>query len=268
MNNPKLTVAHTLSKLVVTLAAIQAVGGFFLPNLYRDIPLIQAGMKGTDLVTMLLVTPLLAWALFAAQRGSQKAQLLWMGCLAYMAYNYLYYLFGIAFNRFFLLYVAAFVCSFYALIYGLSGIDIKSISLNFKEKMPKRWIAGFLGFIGGMLFVVETSQVLQFLWSGTLPAAIAQFGDLDAPAMIYAADLALVIPAFALAAVWLWNARPWGYLMAAIMLVKSFTYGLALISMSLFVWWVVGVWDPLMPFYIFIATGGFIFLWIYLKNLE
>lgn len=268
MDSAKLHTAHTLTIPVVVLAILQSAGGLFLPVLYRDIPLIVAAMKGNDVVTLFLVVPLLIWATIASRRASQRAQLVWMGCLGYMVYNDLYYLFGIAFNRFFLIYAATFICSFYAFIYGFSGIEIHEIALKFKLKTPVRWISGFLLFIGGILFMVEMGQILDFLWTAELPPSIAQFGDPDAPALIFAADFSFVIPAFALAGVWLWQRRSWGFLLTAIMLVKAFTYGAALIGMVLFGWTTLGAWDPLMPFYIFIATGGFVFLLIFLKNLE
>lgn len=268
MNDTKLKTAYALSVPVVILSVVQAAGGLFLPNLYRDIPLVAAAMKGTDAVTLAIVAPMLVWAMTAAWHGSLRSKLVWIGCLGYMVYNYLYYLFGIAFNSFFLIYAAAFACSFYAFIYGLSGVEVGGMSRNIVARTPVRWIAGFLIFIGGLLFIVEMSQVLKFLLSGELPQAIAQFGNPTAPAIIFAADLTLVIPAFALAAVWLWQRRPWGYLLAAVMLVKAFTYGLALVGMVLCVWTNTGIWDVLMPFYIFIATGGLVSLLIFHKNLN
>jgi hypothetical protein len=266
--NTALKTAFTLSIPVAVLAVVQSAGGLFFPGLYRDIPLVTAAMKGNDVVTLALVSPLLIWSLIAVRRGSPPAQLVWIGCLGYMVYNYFYYLFGIAFNRFFLIYAAVFVCSFYAFIYALSGLDAANIAQKFAKNAPVRWIAVFMLFIGGLLGVVEMSQVLGYLFKGELPQAIAQFGDNDAPAVIFAADLTLVIPAFALASVWIWRRRPWGYLLTAVMLVKAFTYGLALIGMVLFAWTTLGAWDALMPFYLFIAVGGLTFLLIFLKNIN
>lgn len=98
--------AWRLSVIVGVLMAVQSAVGVLLPSVYRDTGWVTAAWYGNDLVTLLLVVPLLAWSLYATRRGSPRAQLLWLAMLGYAVYNYAYYLFGAALNTFFPVYAA------------------------------------------------------------------------------------------------------------------------------------------------------------------
>jgi hypothetical protein len=137
-----------------------------------------------------------------------------------MVYNFAFYLFGATFNSFFLLYVALFSLSIYALILGLSNADAKSMINKFSDKTPEKWISFFLLFISLPLAIVEAGQCINYIKTGQVPTA---------PSLIFALDLSIVVPNTVLPAVLLWKHKPWVYVLAAIMLVKAFTYGLVLI---------------------------------------
>jgi hypothetical protein len=79
-----------------------------------------------------------------------------------------------------------------------------------------------------------------------------------------------VVPNTALAAILLWRHNAWGYILGAMMLVKAFTYGVVLcISTALIAGFsLTGNWDPLMPFYVFVALGGLIGSLVLLGNLK
>jgi hypothetical protein len=53
--------------------------------------------------------------------------------------------------------------------------------------------------------------------------------------VVFALDLSLLTPFLALGAIWLWRRRPWGFALAAILLVKGVIYTLVLTAGSLFV---------------------------------
>lgn len=256
----KLNTAYRLSIAVAILAAVAAAGGLLLPGLYRDNDFIKSAWFGNDLVTLLVAVPLLGAALYFSQKGSLRAQLVWMGALAYMIYNYAFYLFGAAFNKFFLVYVALFALSFYALVLGLSNLDIEGIKKRFDAKLRVQWISVYLFLISIPLIIVEGGQCLNFILTDKLP---------EVPALIFALDLAVVVPNTALAGVLLWQRRAWGYVLGAMMLVKGLTYGLVLMTgTSLIALTGAGAWDPLMPFYTFVTVGAFTCLFIFLKNMN
>jgi uncharacterized protein (TIGR03382 family) len=51
--------------------------------------------------------------------------------------------------------------------------------------------------------------------------------------VVFALDLTMVAPVMALGAAWLWRRRPWGYVLAAVTLVKGAVYMLALSAATL-----------------------------------
>jgi hypothetical protein len=61
-----------------------------------------------------------------------------------MLYNYIFYLYGAAFNVLFLGYVALVALSLYAFVLGLSNADPASISLEFRPSTPVRLVAGLM----------------------------------------------------------------------------------------------------------------------------
>ena len=98
MKDKKLKPVAILSILIAILAAIASAGGLLLDNLYRDNAFVTTTWLGNDAVTLFLAVPILVAAMILAKRGSFRAQLIWMGALDYMLYNYAFYLFGAAFN--------------------------------------------------------------------------------------------------------------------------------------------------------------------------
>jgi hypothetical protein len=112
-SNPDNTAVY-LSVAIAVLAAAASAGGLLLPGLYRDNAFVQTTWLGNDAVTLFLAVPILVTALVFARRGSLRAQLIWLGALDYMLYNYAFYLFGAAFNAFFLIYAALLGLSIFA----------------------------------------------------------------------------------------------------------------------------------------------------------
>ena len=242
-------VSFRLSLTVIILAFIASAGGLVIDDLYRDSHAIRITWICNDAVTMFVALPLLAICLWQTRKGSLRAKLVWMGLMAYMVYNYAFYLFGASFNPFFLLYTALFSLSVFALITGLSDSSLSEVKEKFSGSTPVRPISIFLAAISLPLAIVEVSQILSSLNSGKPPAA---------PSLIYALDLSLIVPVSALAAIYLWKRKSWGYILAMIMLVKSFLYGLVLVTATLVV---SGgsenlPLDPLLPFYLFLVLGG------------
>lgn len=255
-----LKISFILSLIIIILSTIAAAGGLFITDLYFDSDTIKTVWQGNDLVTLAVVVPLLIVALVFSRRGGERAFLVWMGLLAYMIYNYAFYLFGAAFNSFFLLYVVIFSLSIYALVLGLSGVDVNIISKKFSDKTPIKLISIFLLFISLPLAFAEVSQCINYIITGKVP---------EAPSLIFALDLSMVVPNTALSAILLWKHSPWGYVLAAMMLVKAFSYGLVLsVGTALIAFNPAGKWDPLMPFYVFVAAGGLIGSIVRLYNLK
>jgi hypothetical protein len=231
MTDGKLKVAWALSIIIAILAVAASVGGLFLGGLYRDNVFVKAAWRGNDWVTLAAAVPVLAASLALARRDSLRAQLVWMGMLDYMLYNFAFYLFGAAFNWFFLLYVALFTLSIFALIYGLLGMDAEAIHQNFHNRTPVKWISGYMLLIAAGLSGVYILQSLSFILTGQLPDIVAATGH--PTNVVFALDFSLLIVWLVLGAVWLWQRRPWGYVIAAVSLIKGASYTLVLSASSL-----------------------------------
>jgi hypothetical protein len=225
------TTAYLLSAIIVALTLAATAGGLFIDDLYRDNAFATAAWQGTDLATLAVAVPILLVALVFALRGSFRAQLVWLGMLDYTLYNYAYYLFGTAFNRFFLIYVAIFTLSILALVFALAKIDLQSIRQRFRDRTPVKGIAGYMLFVAVGIGGLWIAQSLTFVASGQVPQFIV---DVAHPtSVVFALDLSLVVPFLILGAIWLWQRQAWGYVLAAILSVKGTVYMLALAAVSI-----------------------------------
>ena len=256
-----------LSILIAVLMAITSSGGLFIENLYRNNITVSSAFRGNDLIALLAAVPLLIGAMMLSKRGSSRAGLVWMGMLVYAIYNYTFYLFGAAFNWFFLFYVALCTLSIYALILGLSHLDVDEISQMFEAKTPVRLISGFMLFFSLLLGGLWVARAASFLFTGQVPQDIL---NTEHPTgVVYAADLTLLIPAMILGAVLLWKRQPWGYVLSAIMNIKATTYAAALIAMSPFAAnaGVEGAWE-LVPLWAVLGAGNLISSLLLLGNMK
>lgn len=175
--------SYLLSAIIAILIIVASAGGLFLTGLYRDNTWTSSQFRGSDLVRLVVAVPLLVAALILARRGSQRAQLIWLGML---------------------------------------------------------WLA----------------QSLSFVISRQIPQPVINSGH--PTGVVYALDLALLVPGMVLGAIWLWQRRPWGYVLAAIMMVKGTIYPLALIGMALFYADATGTWEPLTLFWVFFAVASLV----------
>jgi hypothetical protein len=266
MLNSKYKIAYVLSFVILFLATLASTFGLFSETLYRDNDLIIAAWKGNDLVTLFVVIPLMIISLRGSSKGSNRSHLIWMGTLLYMLYNYMFYLYGAAFNKLFLVYVALFTLSIYALIIALLKTDASNISSQFSKKTPVKWISGFMLFFGTLLGVLWIIMSLSFVFTNKIPQAITQT---DHPTgIVFATDLSILIPALIISAIFLLKRKDWGYVFSSMVLIKATTYGMALIAMSVIAKFRTGTGDPMVPLWSFLSLGCFLACFALLKNMK
>ena len=220
-----------LSIIIAILMVIASAGGLLAGWLYRDNVWTTSQLRGNDLVTLFVAVPLLLAAVFLSKRGSLRAQLVWFGILDYTLYNYAFYLFGAAFNRFFLIYTALFVLSIFALIFGLSGLNVNELSKKFRKRTPVKLISGYMMFWAFSIGGLWIAQSVAFIVTGKVPQVIMDSGH--PTSIVFALDLSLLVPFLILGAVWLWKRRPWGLILSVILNVKGAVYALALTAMAI-----------------------------------
>jgi hypothetical protein len=223
---PPASGAFVLSVITAILMAAASAGGLFIGGLYQDNLLVASGWIGNDLVTLVLAVPLLALSLVFSRRGFHRATLVWLGLLFYTLYNYAFYLFGAAFNSFFLVYVGLFTLSMLALIFGMASLNVQAIRSRFRPGTPVKWIGGYMLLVSVLLGVFHISLSLGYVFSGNVPDIIKNVGH--PTNVISALDLSFVASFGLLGALWLWKRRPWGYVLAVVWNVKGAVYMAAL----------------------------------------
>jgi hypothetical protein len=180
-----------------------------------------------DAVTLILGIPLLIGGLAWARKGSLRGHLLLTGTLGYMLYTYTSYSFLSSYNPLFLLYVALFSLCLFAFILAMMHLDPELIARCVSDKFPRKGIAIFMIILAGFLLLAWLGRIVPGLISGTPPFGLESYTTL----VIQALDLGIIVPTSGLAAVLLWQDRPWGYALSSVVLVKGLTMGAALIAM-------------------------------------
>ena len=216
--------ARLLSMAILVLMAAAAVAGLLVDGLYQDADSVAAMFRGYDLVTLVIAVPVLAITLLPALRRSARAQLLWVGVLAYAVYNYANYVFGTAFNDLFLVHTALFSLSVFALALALANLDVTGIARQFSPRTAVRTAGAILMLLAVGLAAMWIFNSVRFAVTGqppdesllVLPAANQHVG--------YVLDLALLVPASILAAVLLWRRAAWGYLLGTVVAVFGVVY--------------------------------------------
>ena len=82
------------------------------------------------------------------------------------------------FNELFLVYVALFSLSVFALAAAGTALDVAKIRESFDADVPRTAVAAFLMVFAAMLTALWLGQILPFLTTGTLPELISRA---DAP---------------------------------------------------------------------------------------
>jgi hypothetical protein len=182
---------------------------------------------GQDIVTLMIWIPVLLISTYLAAKGSLRGQLLQVGVLAYFAYTYLIIAFGGAYNPFFLIYVAIFSASLFALTLSVSMVDITALPEKFSPRFHRQSIASLMLFEGAVLLLMWLGRIVPSLVNGTPPAGLESYTTLT----VQAADLGIVVPLAIIAGVTMFQGRAWSYLLSTVLAVYGTAFGLALIGM-------------------------------------
>jgi hypothetical protein len=256
-----------LTALIVVLAIPAHLTGLLSPSIYRDPTVLLPQNLGTDLVTLCVAIPLLVVGAIAMRRGSLPARLLWLGALGYLVYAYGMYALGVRWNPLFLAYLALFGLSFFTLTVGLIRTDATAIRDAANGRAPVRSVAAYLIVIAIMVAGLWLAEEVGALLRGTVPPSVVQF---EAPTnIVHVFDLGIVLPAFVLAALMLLRSRPWGYVLAGVLLVKASTIGL---WVAVMIWFSArqGFGSPpaYTAFFVALTLAGVALSWVFLARID
>jgi hypothetical protein len=249
------TLALVLTLIVILLVPVATLAGLLVPGFYRDTAWMIPQARGQDLVTLLVAEPLLIGAFIAARWSRVFAQLLWMGSLSYVLYTYAMYSYTAYFNALFLVYVALFSASLFALVDVLVHLDLSQAVAAVRPTVPARTIAAYLALLGALFAVTWLGQIIPATLPGTVPPPVALAKT--PTSAVHVQDLAVVIPLLFAAAAWLWRRRSWGFVVAPVLLVLADIMLLALLAMGAFSAWshISGALDMEWPFVVLTAVN-------------
>jgi hypothetical protein len=218
----RLGIAAWLSFAVAGLMVAISVLGLAVEGLYHDGPWAAEAFRGADLVSLVVAAPLLIAGTVLARRGSARGTAVWLGMIGYAIYNYAFYVFGPNFNDAFLLHILVFALAIYAFGIGLSRLDVRAVGERLRNDRWARWLGGLLVAVGlgqGGLWVF---LALRYVATGELLNDIPIGGQ----HLVFALDLALMMPALVIGGVLLFRRRAVGYLFATAASVLGAVYTL------------------------------------------
>jgi len=265
---PELTAAYRWSSALALVAGIAAaVGAFFPAVLSANAPMTAGNARGTDVVMLALAVPALVIAMLLVARGSRRAAIVWLGALAYILYNSVFFAYGTHFNGLFLSYATALSLGVWSVLSLLRAVDTEDLRVRFAPGTPVRAIAGYL-LVTTVLFVFnDLRDVVPAIAGNTVPNSLTGTGLATNPVAM--TDLAFAFPLTALAAVWLWQRRALGYLLAGAFLVYGVIEAVGVATDQ----WFGHVSDPsqsagAVPLFVGLALVGLVPLVIYLRALR
>jgi len=228
MKRKRLRTAAILSFFLGLTVTAASLAGLLVKGLYRDSATLVPQMRGNDLANLVLAIPLLVVSIAWSLRGSRRATLVWAGALAHLLYTYASVVAGCRPNQVFLLYIASFSLALFAFIALMGSMKPKGLRRRFAPSTPVRTISVIIA-VGVLVFLYYgLSENIRVIIDGRLPESIEDRGL--SSSMVHMLDLSVVLPTGALAALWLWRRKAWGYLLAAIFLVMGAISGCAILA--------------------------------------
>ncbi len=208
---------YRVSAVLAAAAVIASSASFYFWGVFRrDAPFIIGNMRGTALSMLVLAGPVLIVSMILTARGSLRARFVWLGSLAYIAYNALLFCFMVHFNSFFLLFAALLGLSFWALLTLLASFDLAAVQAA-GLGVPRRMIAVYMMICLLVFGFVWLRDIVPAMIHNALPASFEGLGL--SQNTVYVLDFAFTFPLLAVGAAWLWRGRAWGYLIAGMMVI-------------------------------------------------
>lgn len=216
---------------------------------------------GWDALTLFAAVPALLIVVPFVARGSLRGRLAAAGILGYLVYQYLMYAVFWALGPLFPAFIVLYPLSFIAIVWIVTTLDVATLPARFSERFPRKSIAIFSGVMGLQLIAMWVPRIATGL-SGDLAGA----GLMGTPTLaVQALDLGIIVPLALATAVFAWQRKPVGYLLAAVFSVKGVTMAGAIVAMLVSAWIVEGTLEvaPFALFSLATAVAGTIAFFIF-----
>ncbi len=212
--------AFLFSSALAAVTAVTTAIAVFFPGVFRDTAMTAGNARGTALVLLVIALPALLAGMTLARHRVLWGRVLWLGALAYITYNAVFFAYAVHFNRLFLLNVAMLSLGVWSIVSLVREIQPLSFQARLAGRLPVGFIAGYLLITTALFTLLWLKDILPAVIGGMAPVSLERSGMVTNA--IEMTDLAFGFPLTALAAVWLWQRRAWGYVLAGVFLV----YGL------------------------------------------
>ena len=204
--------AYWLSAALGAVAAASALLTFLPTPVLRGTAVMNGSARGTALVVLLAGVPVLAGSMVLASRGSAAAVVSWLGSVAFLLYNAVLFVLSTPANQLFLLYVAMLALAGWSAGALLAQADVPALGALFTPRTPVRGIAVYIWAVVALNAIAWLARIIPALTAAGAPGYLRGTGLTTNP--VYIQDLALWLPLLAVAAGWLRQRRPAGYLIA------------------------------------------------------
>ncbi len=193
-----------------TALSVAGAGLFALTVARLDAP--ETALLGRGVVDLLVGLPLLLGATWLARRGSLAGRLLWMGALAHLTSSSARAVLGAHDAPFVPAHVALVAAGLYALLDLLLDVDADAVKSAFGARAPARSVAAFLALAAVVL---------------------ASSGSAADGTLLRVLDVTLVLPVILLVSAALGRRKPWGFVLAGVLLPSATLSAFAVASTTL-----------------------------------
>lgn len=221
--------ASAMTRLAAALLLVSAAAGLALGarSLYASDPM-RVALIAQDAVAIVFGLPLLVVSAWSAQRGSARGLLCWMGALFYLAYFWFFHVVGVQFGPLLPAHIALVSIGMYGALYLFVGVNAEAVKSRFTLRLKARSIA---------VFLMGTASIFAVAWLVLIVTRARAGAGLDGVTrLVVAVDGVVLLPLMFFGGLWLWRRQPVGYVLAAMLLVKSVATFLTLAVTSLVAW--------------------------------
>jgi hypothetical protein len=203
---------------------------------------------GWDLVTLLVIVPVLALTMPSLWHGALRGKLLVAGLLLYFLYQYAEYAMALAYGPLFPAYVAIIALSVSSLALLLSDVDVATLPDHFGPSFPRRAMVAFGLYMAALLAGMWLPLVARTFTETTVAELYG-----GTTLVVQAFDLGFLVPLGLFTAVTVYRRLPVGHLLSAVVVVKGASIALGIVAM-LVVEWLTTRESQLPPILIFSVT--------------
>jgi hypothetical protein len=201
--------------LLAVLGIIASLAGLFQPGVYNKVVSteILPGTISQDIIT-LIISVILLVLVMATKQIHYKKQMIILSFLAYLFYAYGIYVIEQLYNSFYILYLAIFTLSFWAIAFAMANLNPKVYN-RLILKNPYKMVS--------LVFMLFIPLLFYTLWINDLLPLMRNGKKIEFTFSIYILDMAFVLPAFLISAVLIIKEKSLGYILAPILFFKAFT---------------------------------------------